>query len=128
MLGAGLAIKALMHITSDGFLNLLRIDRHGIGYVIDVLPESPPIFRLIQQHGHIEDAEMFRVYNMGIGFCVVVAPADADRVQEIAGRHGRRPLVIGRTIADREQSVWLPSVGLRGTGSVFRATTERPPR
>jgi phosphoribosylformylglycinamidine cyclo-ligase len=81
MLDAGLRIKALIHVTSDGLLNLARVKAEA-GYVIDKLLEVPPIFSVIKERGHVEDAEMFRVYNMGTGFCVVVDARDASRVQE----------------------------------------------
>src|SRR6185295_17967759 len=57
MLREGLGVKALIHVTSDGFLNLLRVDQPTIGYVLDDLPEPAPIFRLIQERGQIDDAE-----------------------------------------------------------------------
>ena len=75
-------VKALMHITSDGFLNLNRV-KADVGYVIDGLPPVPPIFSIIQRMGDIDDAEMFTVYNMGVGFCVVVDAADADNAVSI---------------------------------------------
>ena len=88
MLDDGLAVRALIHITSDGLLNLARVASET-GYVIDEPLESQPIFSMIQRRGSIPDPEMFRVYNMGTGFCVIVAPRDADRVVSIAAKHGR---------------------------------------
>ena len=78
MLDAGLAVKAFIHVTGDGFLNLTRVEA-AVGFVIDTLLPAPPIFAVLQRHGAVSDAEMFRVYNMGVGFCVVVDPGDADR-------------------------------------------------
>jgi phosphoribosylformylglycinamidine cyclo-ligase len=114
------SVKALMHITGDGLLNLPRIDAE-IGFVIDELPEPPPPFGLIEKLGGISRAEMFEVYNMGIGFCVVVAAGDADRVLEILRRHGRQASVIGHAIADPTKSVQLPREKLIGTGKKFRS-------
>jgi phosphoribosylaminoimidazole (AIR) synthetase len=45
----------------------------------------PPIFQLIQQRGDISTEEMYRVFNMGIGMIVIVAPQDARAVQESIG-------------------------------------------
>jgi phosphoribosylformylglycinamidine cyclo-ligase len=42
----------------------------------------PPLFRLIQQRGQVDDAEMYRVFNMGIGMVAVVAPQDLTAVQD----------------------------------------------
>ena len=114
------SVKALMHITGDGLLNLPRIDAE-IGFVIDDLPALPPLFGLIEKLGSISRAEMFEVYNMGIGFCVVVARADADRTLGILKRHGRQASVIGHAVADPTKSVQLPREKLIGTGKRFRA-------
>jgi len=97
-------IKAMVHITSDGLLNLTRVAAQ-VGYEIDNFPTPPPIFDLIQHHAGVDKAEMFQVYNMGIGFCLVVEPDDVDTTLEIVRRHGRRASVIGRAIADPEKRV-----------------------
>jgi phosphoribosylformylglycinamidine cyclo-ligase len=112
-------VKALMHITGDGLLNLPRVDAE-IGFVIDDLPEPPPLFGLIEKLGGVGRAEMFEVYNMGIGFCLAVAPGDADRTLDILKRHGRRASVIGHAVADPTKSVLLPREKLIGTGKRFR--------
>jgi phosphoribosylformylglycinamidine cyclo-ligase len=113
------AVKALINITGDGLLNLPRVDAK-VGFEIDNLPPTPPIFRLIQQYGGVRSAEMFEVYNMGIGFCVLVAERDRDAVLSILGRHGRRARVIGRIIDDDSKGVYLPHQRLVGHGKEFR--------
>jgi phosphoribosylformylglycinamidine cyclo-ligase len=112
------SVKALMHITGDGLLNLPRVDAE-IGFVVDDLPPPPPLFGLIEKLGDVSRAEMFEVYNMGIGFCVVVAEADADATLAILARHGRSAAVIGYAIADPSKSVHLPREKLVGTGKRF---------
>jgi phosphoribosylformylglycinamidine cyclo-ligase len=126
MLDAGLAVKAFLHITGDGFLNLSRVEA-PVGFVVDHLMPVPPILALIQQRGRLPDAEMFRVYNMGVGFCVVVDPRDADRVIEIVRAHGKSAAVIGHTVADPERRVWIPPRRLLGKGDAFCETGEAPP-
>ncbi len=118
MIDAGLRVKALAHITSTGFLNLSRATA-PVGYVLDKLPETPAIFRLLQQHGAISDADMHFTYNMGIGFCVVIAPEDADAAMAIARKHNASCSVIGHTVNDPERKVLLPSVKLIGSNDVF---------
>ena len=113
------AVKALVHITGDGLLNLPRVAAE-IGFVLDDLPSPPPIFELIERHAGVARAEMFEVYNMGIGFCVVLAPSDADAALAILARHGRQARVIGRAVADPGKSVHLPQHGLVGRGKRFR--------
>jgi phosphoribosylformylglycinamidine cyclo-ligase len=126
MLDAGLAVKAFIHVTGDGFLNLSRVEARA-GFVIEDLLPVPPIFSLIQQHGDISEAEMFRVYNMGVGFCVVVDPADAARVETIAAEHGKTARVIGYAVDDPQRRVWVVPRGLLGAGDAFVATSNPPP-
>jgi phosphoribosylformylglycinamidine cyclo-ligase len=100
VLNAVPGVKAMVHITSDGLLNLLRVAA-PVGYVIDNLPPVPPIFGLIQQYAGVDDAEMFQVYNMGVGFCIVVAPEAVDQTIKLLGAppHGRKAFRIGHAIA-----------------------------
>ena len=113
------SVKALIHITGDGLLNLPRVDA-PVGFVLDSLPPPPPIFALIAEHGRVAQAEMFEVYNMGIGFCAVVPEADADATLAILARHNRQASVIGRAVADPTKSVHLPQYNLVGQGKRFR--------
>ena len=112
------SVKALIHITGDGLLNLPRVAAE-VGFVIDDLPPPPPIFDLIEQHAGVEPAEMFEVYNMGIGFCVVVAAQDVAATLAILARHNRPASVIGHAVADPPKSVHLPQHSLVGRGKRF---------
>jgi phosphoribosylaminoimidazole (AIR) synthetase len=62
---------------------------------------------------------MYRVFNMGIGLCVIVAETDAARVCEIARRHGSKPHVIGRVVEGAARKVRLPRLGLVGDENGF---------
>ena len=109
----GIATHGLVHITSDGFTNLCRLDAR-VGYDIDELPEPHPIFKLIQRTAGIEDAEMYRVFNMGVGF-VVITPADqVERALERLRQSGYTAQRIG-TVDDNVGRVTMRSVGLVGT-------------
>ena len=118
MLKEALEIKALVHITSDGFLNLARVT-HRIGFVIEFLPEPPPIFSLIQEHKHVPDSEMFLVYNMGVGFCVIASPESVERVLEIAKEADYEAWRLGHCVEDSEKRVWLKPKGLVGKDGKF---------
>lgn len=112
------SVKALVHVTGDGFLNLTRGTARA-GYVIDALPPVPPIFALIQRLADVADSEMFEIYNMGIGFCVVLADAQADRALSILRSHGRKAHRIGYAVADERQRVVLEKEELVGQGKRF---------
>lgn len=119
LLRSGLTIKALIHITSDGLLNLTRVQSE-VGYVLETLPEPQPIFALIQTLGNVSDAEMFRVYNMGIGFCLVVPEEQVEAVMNLLRHAHVEAFRIGYAVADKERKVLIPPKGLVGQGSGFR--------
>ena len=124
MLREGLAITGLAHITSDGFLNLPRLAK-PVGFVIEHLPEPQPIFRLIQELGSVGDAEMFKTYNMGTGFCVILASSDAERARAIAAGSGMDSTVLGYIEADERRRVRVTPRGLIGEHKEFR-TADTP--
>lgn len=119
-LARGLNVKALAHITSTGFLNLSRAATNA-SYVLDGLPEPHAVFRLIQHYGGISDPEMFFTYNMGIGFCLVVAPEDVDAVRSTVHEYGTESHVIGHIVADSKREVRIPQCKLVGSGGKFRS-------
>jgi phosphoribosylformylglycinamidine cyclo-ligase len=114
------SIRALVNITGDGFLNLPRIAA-TVGFHLDALPEPHPIFELIRTTGSVPAREMYRVFNMGIGFCLIV-PDDAAMLRAVTdtfGRHGFETRVIGRVVADERKRVFLPEQNLVGEGDRF---------
>ena len=58
-----------------------------VGYEIEDPPPVPPIFTLIQERSGTSDDEMREVFNMGCGFCCVVAPDDESETLELLRRH-----------------------------------------
>jgi phosphoribosylformylglycinamidine cyclo-ligase len=118
MLEEEMPLKALFHITGEGFLNLARV-KSPVGFRIESLPDPPAIFPLMQQAGSVPDAEMFRVFNMSVGFCVIVAPEGADRVKQIAEASGFSAQRLGECIEDPEKRVWLKPKGLVGKDGKF---------
>jgi phosphoribosylformylglycinamidine cyclo-ligase len=118
MLAAGLPIKALAHITGDGLFNLGRVVA-PVSFHLPRLPEPPPIFRLIQARGQVAPAEMYRTFNMGVGFCVVVAPDGAAGVLDVAAQHGQLAFELGHARADGRRRIELPTLGLVGEAGAF---------
>ena len=118
----GIAVKALAHLTGDGFLNLARVPPN-VSFVIDALPPPPPVFPILQQLGGISDAEMFEVFNMGIGFCLVVPEHQADNTLRLVTRFGKQAHRIGH-VTDRDRDGWevlikTNGVSIRGKGKRF---------
>jgi len=131
VLASGIDVKALIHITSDGLLNCLRVENQDIGYVIHSgLPEPQPIFRVLEREGKVSRREMYRVYNMGIGFCLVVSHRGdhAGRTLEILKRHDAEACEIGRVVTSPRQAVVIERDGLIGEQGRFRPLTKRDRR
>jgi phosphoribosylformylglycinamidine cyclo-ligase len=120
VLRSGIDVRALIHITSDGFLNMLRV-ASNTGYVIHSLPEPHRIFDVIQRELRVTSEEMYRVYNMGIGFCLVVSHRGdhAGRAKEILKRHNVECYEIGRAVSTPEKSIVIEPAKLLGKDGRF---------
>ncbi|KAK8565523.1 hypothetical protein V6N13_020622 [Hibiscus sabdariffa] len=79
-------VKGIAHITGGGFTdNIPRVFPKGLGAVIyDNSWNVPAVFKWMQQAGNIEDAEMRRTFNMGIGMVLVVSKEASQRILEDA--------------------------------------------
>jgi phosphoribosylformylglycinamidine cyclo-ligase len=104
LLRSAVDVRGLAHITSGGLDNLLRLEAE-VGYEIDDSLPVPPIFTLIQELGQVSDEEMHEVFNMGCGFCVVVAAADEDPALEKLRGHYPDAKRIGRATGEARQVV-----------------------
>jgi phosphoribosylformylglycinamidine cyclo-ligase len=105
LLDAG-TIKGLAHITGGGLLeNIPRILPDGTA--VEIKRGSwpvPPVFTVMQKLGNIEEAEMFRTFNLGVGMVVICNADHANGIKETAGE----VYEIGRVVAG-EKSVALVS-------------------
>jgi phosphoribosylformylglycinamidine cyclo-ligase len=88
-------VRGLAHITGGGFDNLLRLGDH-VGFEIDNPLPVPPVFELIAELGNVSEEEMYEVFNMGCGFCCVVAAADEDAALTVLREHYPDAKRIGR--------------------------------
>jgi phosphoribosylformylglycinamidine cyclo-ligase len=117
---AGIQPRAVAHITGDGLLNLRRVEA-PVGFELDALPEPPPIFALIERTGGISRAEMRTVFNMGMGLCVTVADADADKAVHALCSTGLAAWRVGRAVADPERRVRVTAERIVGLSKHFAA-------
>ena len=92
------AASGMAHITGGGLTeNIPRVLPENVTAVIDGKSWSlPPLFQWLQQNGNVEDAEMHRVFNCGIGMVVIVAAADADKAAEFLRQQGETVYSIGK--------------------------------
>jgi len=102
-------VHALAHITGGGLVeNVPRVV--GPRCVARIEKDSwprPPVFELVQRLGDIDEAEMFRVFNMGIGMVAVVAPYYADAIARRIRRHGDHVAVIGEIVRGEGPAIEL---------------------
>jgi phosphoribosylformylglycinamidine cyclo-ligase len=94
-------VKGMAHITGGGLTeNVPRM----LGAALQARIEQgrwprPAIFEWLAAHGHVEEAEMHRVFNCGIGFVIAVAPGDAERAIAFLRTAGEDARLIGEIVA-----------------------------
>jgi phosphoribosylformylglycinamidine cyclo-ligase len=90
-------VTGMAHITGAGIEgNLPRAFPEKFNAVVDRSSwQVPPIFKFLQERGGVDEAEMWRVFNMGVGYCVIVRPDFAKGVMKKLRKHGEKPWVMG---------------------------------
>jgi len=93
-------IHGMAHITGGGITeNLPREIPPGLGAEIDPSTWTVrPIFRFLQKHGGVSDEEMFRTFNMGVGFVLIASPDAARTIISRANKHACDAWTIGRIV------------------------------
>lgn len=97
-----LEVHGLAHITGGGFTNLKRLKK-GVSYHIGELPSPQPIFEFISSHG-VSIKEMYRVFNMGIGFAIILPEEKASDAIKIIEKH-HPAWIIGKVSDDSQGKV-----------------------
>jgi len=99
LLASGM-IKGLAHITGGGLTdNIPRIlpDRTAVEIKKASWPILP-VFQLMQQIGNVDEAEMYRTFNMGVGMVIVTSQSDADAVKSHLKQRDEQVFQIGRVV------------------------------
>jgi len=93
----------MAHITGGGLTeNIIRVIPDGLGLEIEASAiVLPPVFDWLQREGAVADEEMWRTFNCGVGFVLVVAPADVAGVSADLARLDLAHRQIGSVIAAR---------------------------
>jgi phosphoribosylformylglycinamidine cyclo-ligase len=101
-------VHGIAHITGGGLHeNLERV----LPPAVDALIErgswpTPPVFAWLQQLGDVDDAEMHRVFNMGVGLALVVSDYYTESIQQQLAAQGFECWRIGRVVEGRGQARW----------------------
>jgi phosphoribosylformylglycinamidine cyclo-ligase len=88
-------VHGLAHITGSGFLKLRRTTE--LGFDISHPLESNDIFTFIQEKGNIADEEMYKTFNMGMGFAVIIPASELDKAMRITGGE-----IVGEVVAEEK--------------------------
>ncbi len=94
------AVKAMAHITGGGLLeNIPRVLPAGAGATIDLSSWArPAVFDWLQTQGNVDETEMHRVLNCGVGMVICVAPEQVDEALKVLTEAGEAPWVIGEIV------------------------------
>ncbi|CDI05347.1 phosphoribosylformylglycinamidine cyclo-ligase [Candidatus Nitrosotenuis uzonensis] len=91
-------VHGLANITGGAFTKLLRLKKTG--FVLDSMPEPPKIMQLIEEIG-VKEEEMYKTFNMGVGFCVIVPKNQSEKVITICKKHKIKSWQVG-SISDKK--------------------------
>lgn len=105
---AGITIKGCSHITGGGFYeNIPRMLPDGVRAVVNKDSyDIPPIFRLLQEKGRLEEKMMYNTYNMGIGMLLAVEEDKAEAVMKAVNSTGENSYIVGH-VEEGEKGVSL---------------------
>ncbi|WP_437755384.1 phosphoribosylformylglycinamidine cyclo-ligase [Sorangium sp. So ce1389] len=98
---SGDAVRGLSHITGGGLPgNLPRVLPDGLGARLDLGSyQRPAVFQVLQRGGPVDEAEMRRTFNLGVGLVAVVEKGAADRAIEALAGSGERAWVLGEVVS-----------------------------
>ena len=94
------SIHAMAHITGGGLSeNIIRVIPDGLGLEIKASTwPLPPVFKWLQQEGQVTNHEMWRTFNCGIGFVLVIAPGDIESIGAALKSHDLEHWTIGSVV------------------------------
>ncbi len=104
-------VHGLAHITGSGLWNIPRL-KEKVKYVIEDPLEPQPIFTFLKEYGNIDEYEMYQIFNMGMGFAVIVEEEDAKETIKILQNHSDATIKrVG--IVQKGSGVEVPHLKLR---------------
>ena len=102
------SVHGMAHITGGGLTeNLPRTLPTGLGAEIDKSTwDVPPIFGFLQEKGNVPEDEMFKTFNMGVGFVLIVPPEAAESAISAANQQDCQAWTIGRIMPSDKAIQW----------------------
>ncbi len=104
LLAAGIPVHGMAHITGGGIVgNLPRCLPKGLGAIVDTTSwQRPAIFDWLAQSGNVEQEEMWRVFNCGVGFVLVVPRLWVDRAMAALKKSRLKPWILGEVVKGKQ--------------------------
>ncbi|NKF23647.1 phosphoribosylformylglycinamidine cyclo-ligase [Solimonas marina] len=104
LLEQGIKVRGMSHITGGGITgNLPRCFPKGVAAVIDTQAwKRPAVFDWLQEKGKVADDEMWRVFNCGVGFIVIVPRLEADAALASLKKSGAKPFLMGEIVKGKQ--------------------------
>jgi len=109
-LAKSVAVHSFAHITGGGLTeNIIRVVPDGLGLSLDSHTwRTPPVFDWLQREGNVPKAEMWRTFNCGIGYTLIVGRDESAQAIAALEQLGLRSRVIGEVVAARgDERVWI---------------------
>ena len=104
-------VHGLAHITGGGLKNFLRLN-NKVKYIINTPFEPQPIFKFLQKQGNIDDKEMYKTFNMGMGFSIIINKNDVDESIKTLQKYSNVDVkIVGRI--EKGRGVSSPNLGLK---------------
>ena len=97
-------IHGLAHITGGAFskLNRLKAKNRKFGFLLNNLIDPPIIFKEIQNIINIDEEELYKTFNMGIGFCIIANKKSSKDILQISNKLNFPAQIIGKIISDEK--------------------------
>jgi len=103
-------VHGLAHITGGGLKNLLRLNKN-VKFVIKDPFEEQNIFKFIRKNGNINNEEMYKTFNMGMGFAIIIQESDLDETIRILKKYSKADFKIVGSI-EKGRGVFAPNLGI----------------
>lgn len=109
LLNKSTAVNGIAHITGGGIMeNITRVIPEGLAIEVDTQSwQQPAIFDWLQENGNIENKEMLRTFNCGIGLCLIVNEQDSNSIINHFNEHQLNAWDIGTVTEYKGQEVIL---------------------
>jgi len=103
-------VHGLAHITGGGLRNFSRLNKNA-KFIINDPFEAQPLYKFLQEYGNIDDKEMYKTFNMGMGFAVILHEKDVDNTIKIFKKYSHVDAKIVGKI-EKGNGVSAPTLGL----------------